>query len=120
MPNILIKIPKGAFDAVGRAKLGQGVHAAAKAVEGWGDAPRQEALTWVLVEEVPTGNLFVGGLAGQVLVRLELGGEKVVKEERLLRSLGERIRDVRQGPDGAIWLLIDDSSGRLLRLVPAR
>ncbi len=66
------------------------------------------------------GNLFVGGLAGQLLVRLELNGEKVVKEERLLHSLGERIRDVRQGPDGALWLLTDDSNGRLLRLVPAR
>jgi phenylpyruvate tautomerase PptA (4-oxalocrotonate tautomerase family) len=61
MPNILIKIPEGAFDAAGRTKLGHAVHAAAKAVEGWGDSPLQEALTWVLVEEVPAGNLFVGG-----------------------------------------------------------
>ncbi len=48
------------------------------------------------------GNLFVGALVGQMLVRLELDGEKVVKEERLLQGLNERIRDVRQGPDGAI------------------
>jgi phenylpyruvate tautomerase PptA (4-oxalocrotonate tautomerase family) len=61
MPNMIIKVPEGAFDAAGREKLGQGVHAAAKAVEGWGDDPRQEALTWVLVEEVSSGNLFVGG-----------------------------------------------------------
>ena len=66
------------------------------------------------------GNLFVGALAGQLLVRLELDGEKVVKEERLLRDLRERIRDVRQGPDGALWLLTDSASGRILRLAPAK
>jgi glucose/arabinose dehydrogenase len=66
------------------------------------------------------GNLFVGGLASQVLVRLELDGEKVVKQERLLRDLGERIRDVRQGPDGALYLLTDNSAGRILRIAPAK
>jgi aldose sugar dehydrogenase len=66
------------------------------------------------------GNLFVGALAGQLLARLELDGDKVVKEERLLRELRERIRDVRQGPDGALWLLTDNSSGRILRLAPAK
>jgi aldose sugar dehydrogenase len=64
-------------------------------------------------------NLFIGALAGQVLVRIELEGEKVRKEERLLRELGERIRDVRQGPDGALWLATDNSAGRILRLIPA-
>jgi glucose/arabinose dehydrogenase len=62
----------------------------------------------------------VGALAGQLLARLELDGDKVVKEERLLRELRERIRDVRQGPDGALWLLTDNSSGRILRLAPAK
>lgn len=66
------------------------------------------------------GNLFVGALAGQMLVRLELDGDKVVKEERLLQDLRERIRDVRSGPDGAIWLLTDNSAGRILRLTPAK
>ena len=66
------------------------------------------------------GNLFVGALAGGLLARLELDGDKVVKEERLLRDLRERIRDVRQGPDGALWLLTDNSAGRLLRLTPAK
>jgi glucose/arabinose dehydrogenase len=64
------------------------------------------------------GNLFVGALAGEMLVRLELDGEKVVKEERLLHNLGERVRDVRQGPDGALWLLTDSRNGRVLRLAP--
>jgi glucose/arabinose dehydrogenase len=66
------------------------------------------------------GSLFVGALAGQVLVRLELDGDKVVKEERLLQQLRERIRDVREGPDGALWLATDNSSGRILRLTPAK
>jgi glucose/arabinose dehydrogenase len=66
------------------------------------------------------GNLFVGALAGQALVRLELDGEKVGREERLLRELGQRIRDVRTGPDGALYLLTDSLSGRILRVVPAR
>ena len=66
------------------------------------------------------GDLLVGALAGQALVRLRLDGEKVVREERLLRDLGERIRDVRVGPDGAIWLLTDAAGGRLLRVTPAR
>ncbi|HKS56582.1 MAG TPA: PQQ-dependent sugar dehydrogenase, partial [Steroidobacteraceae bacterium] len=66
------------------------------------------------------GNLFVGALAAQMLVRLELDGETVTREERLLTNLRERIRDVRQGPDGALWLLTDSSNGKLLRLTPAK
>jgi aldose sugar dehydrogenase len=66
------------------------------------------------------GNLFVGALAGQALVRLELDGQKVVREERLLRDQNERIRDVRQGPDGALWLATGSSSGRILRVAPAK
>jgi aldose sugar dehydrogenase len=66
------------------------------------------------------GSLFVGALAGQILVRLELKGDTVASEERLLRTLNERIRDVRMGPDGALWLATDNSAGRILRLAPAR
>ncbi|MEO7405347.1 MAG: PQQ-dependent sugar dehydrogenase [Burkholderiales bacterium] len=62
------------------------------------------------------GNLFVGALRGQLLARLELDGNKVVREERILRDLGERIRDVRSGPDGFLYLLTDDSRGKLIRL----
>ena len=66
------------------------------------------------------GNLFVGALAGQALHRLVLEGERVVAEEILLQDRGERIRDVRQGPDGALWLLTDAANGRSLRVVPAK
>jgi glucose/arabinose dehydrogenase len=64
------------------------------------------------------GNLFVGALRDRMLVRLQLDGEKVVKEERLLQNAIGRIRDVRAGPDGYIYLLTDDSAGMLVRLEP--
>jgi glucose/arabinose dehydrogenase len=66
------------------------------------------------------GSLFVGALAGQILVRLDVRGDTVGTEERLLRPLNERIRDVRSGPDGALWLVTDNSAGRILRVVPTR
>jgi aldose sugar dehydrogenase len=65
------------------------------------------------------GSLFTGALRGAMLVRLTLNGNAVTSEERLLQNLHERIRDVRQGPDGALWLLTDSSNGRLLRVTPA-
>jgi glucose/arabinose dehydrogenase len=66
-------------------------------------------------------SLFIGGLGSQNLVRLSLNGQRVVGEERLLQDLQpqrERIRNVRQGPDGAIYLLTDNVKGRILKLVP--
>ena len=65
------------------------------------------------------GDLFVGALKAQILVRLRLEGEKVVKEERMLKGAIGRIRDVRVGPDGLIYLLTDESRGVLARLEPA-
>lgn len=67
-----------------------------------------------------TNSLFVGALAGQMLVRLSTQGEAVTGQERLLEGLGERIRDVRQGPDGFLYLLSDAPDGKLLRVRPAR
>ena len=69
------------------------------------------------------GNLFIGGHQTQDLVRLTVDGEQIVDEERLLTGFTmnrERIRDVRQGPDGALYLLTDSSAGRILKLVPKR
>jgi aldose sugar dehydrogenase len=65
------------------------------------------------------GDLFVGALAGQHLARLELDGEQVVAEERLLENTIGRIRDVRSGPDGLLYLLTDHADGSLYRLEPA-
>jgi glucose/arabinose dehydrogenase len=62
------------------------------------------------------GNLFIGALVGQALIRLELRGDQVVHEERLLEQLDARIRDVRQGPDGYLYVLTDARNGQLLRL----
>ena len=64
------------------------------------------------------GDLFVGALRDQMLVRLKLEGEKVVHEERLLRNVLGRIRDVRDGPDGYLYLLTDAANGVLARLEP--
>jgi glucose/arabinose dehydrogenase len=65
------------------------------------------------------GNLFIGGLKFRQLVRLELNGEQVTAEERMLSGELGRIRDVRQGPDGLLYLLTDADSGQLIRLRPA-
>jgi glucose/arabinose dehydrogenase len=62
------------------------------------------------------GNLLVGGLVAEALVRLTLDGNRVTAEERI--PIGARVRDVRVGPDGAVYVLTDDSDGRLLRLSP--
>jgi glucose/arabinose dehydrogenase len=62
------------------------------------------------------GSLFIGALAGQRLLRLELDGRKTVKEEALLTDRNARIRDVRQGPDGWLYVLTDSRDGELLRL----
>jgi glucose/arabinose dehydrogenase len=64
------------------------------------------------------GDLFVGALRGRHLRRLEMDGDKVIDQEVLLTDLGERIRDVRSGPDGYLYVLTDNRRGRLLRLEP--
>jgi glucose/arabinose dehydrogenase len=66
------------------------------------------------------GSLINGALKFELLSRLTLDGDKAVKEERLLADLHERIRDVRQGPDGALYLLTDNRTGRILRVAPAK
>jgi aldose sugar dehydrogenase len=66
-------------------------------------------------------SLFIGGLGSTNLVRLSVKGDRIVGEERLLQDLQpnrERYRDVRQGPDGAIYLVTDSPKGRILKLVP--
>jgi glucose/arabinose dehydrogenase len=67
------------------------------------------------------GNLVVGSLKFGYLARLELSapyGGKILRETKLLADLGERVRDVRQGPDGLLYLLTDSPNGRLLRVLP--
>ena len=63
-------------------------------------------------------SLFLGALAGRSLIRLQLDGDRIVSEERLLVDLGKRIRDVRVGSDGNVYVLTDEDDGQLLELVP--
>jgi glucose/arabinose dehydrogenase len=66
------------------------------------------------------GDLFVAALAGKYLVRLVPKGDRIVAEERLLTELSTRCRDVRQGPDGALYVMTDGQDGSIVRLLPAR
>ena len=100
-----------------------------KAVDGteaphhvWEKSPAISGMAFYDAQRFPAWqhNLFIGALATQELIRLQLDGDRVVHEERLLGDLGVRIRDVRQGPDGYLYLLTDQKDGQLLRLGLAR
>lgn len=90
----------------------------------WDPVIAPSGMTFYTADLFPAwkGNLFIGGLGSQNLVRLSMNGERVVGEERLLTDMQprERIRDVRQGPDGALYLLTDNQAGRILKLVPVK
>jgi glucose/arabinose dehydrogenase len=66
------------------------------------------------------GNLFVGALKDKRLVRLVIEDGRVVGEEHLLKERGQRIRDVRQGPDGALYVATDEANGEIWRIAPRR
>ena len=101
---------------VGQAKVGleQPLHA-------WVPSIAPSGMAFVSGSHFPQwqGNLLVGALRGQMLVRLKLDGEKVLGEERLLQGRS-RLRDVRMGPDGFVYLLTDEAQGALLRLEPVK
>ena len=84
----------------------------------WGKSPAISGMAFYSAERFPAWqhSLFIGALAGQALIRLQLQGDQVVHEERLLQDRGWRIRDVRQGPDGFLYLLTDAPDGKLVRL----
>jgi len=101
---------------VGQAKVGmeQPLHA-------WVPSIAPSGMAFVSGSHFPQwqGNLLVVALRGQMLVRLTLDGEKVLGEERLLQGRS-RLRDVRMGPDGFVYLLSDEAQGALLRLEPVK
>ena len=66
------------------------------------------------------GSLFIGALVEKRLVRLVIKDNRVVGEEHLLADRGQRVRDVRQGPDGALYVVTDESDGELWRITPRR
>lgn len=84
----------------------------------WKVSPALSGMAFYSSDRMPgwNGNLFLGALARTCLIRLELDGDRIVHEERLLGDRGERIRDVRQGPDGLLYLLTDAASAKLLRI----
>ena len=86
----------------------------------WTPSIAPSGMAFLTSERYPgwRGNLFVGSLKFRMLVRLELDGARVVRETRLLEDFSERIRDVRQGPDGLLYLVTDDSDGQVVRLDP--
>ena len=86
----------------------------------WLPSIAPSGMAFVTSERYPgwKGQLLVGALRGQILVRLTLEGRKVVAEERVLQELGERIRDVRQGPDGYLYIVTDSGDGKVMRLLP--
>lgn len=91
----------------------------ASSVYHWVPAISPSGMTFYTGELFPAwrGNLLIGGLSSEALVRLTLDGERVTDEERV--DMDARIRHVRQGPDGAVYLLTDQSDGEILRLTPA-
>ncbi|WP_443191201.1 PQQ-dependent sugar dehydrogenase [Pseudomonas indica] len=84
----------------------------------WEKSPAISGMAFYDADRFPAWqhNLFIGALAAQTLIRLQLDGDRVVHEERLLADLGSRIRDVRLGPDGYLYLLTDEADGKLLRV----
>ena len=105
------------------AKIGEGAEKPGmeRPIHYWDPSIGPSGMAFYTGDAFPAwrGNLFVGALPLRHLQRLELNGEKVVHEERLLTGLKERIRDVRQAPDGTIWVLTDSRDGKVLRLSPA-
>ena len=103
------------------AKVGEGITEApgmAQPLHHWVPSIAASGMAFYTADRfAPWKNdLFVGSLKFGQLVRLELDGEKIVHEERLLDGLDKRIRDVRQGPDGSLYLLTDEADGRVLRV----
>ena len=104
-------------------RIGEGTHKAgmAQPLHQWTPSIAPSGMAFYDGDKFPhwRGNLLVGALAYRLLSRLELDGERVVREERILKGAIGRIRDVRVGPDGYVYLLSDEQPGVLARLEPA-
>jgi glucose/arabinose dehydrogenase len=105
------------------AKIGEGTAKPGleQPVHYWDPSIAPSGMAFYTGDKFPgwRGSVLVGALRGSLVARLEIGGDRVAREERMLSGLGERIRDVRQGPDGFVYLLTDAADGRILRLRPA-
>jgi glucose/arabinose dehydrogenase len=109
---------------VSGTKIGEGTAKAglAKPVKHWTPSPALSGMAFYTGDKFPQwkGDLFMGALRGQSLIRVRLDGERVVEEELILAGQLPRVRDVRMGPDGYLYLLTGRPDGALLRLEPAR
>ncbi|WP_417362210.1 PQQ-dependent sugar dehydrogenase [Gallaecimonas pentaromativorans] len=108
----------------GGGKIGEGSAKAGMepAIHTWVPSIAPSGMAFYTGDRFPNwkGDLFVGSLKFMQLVRLELDGNRITGEERMLMvPIGQRIRDVKQGPDGYLYLLTDADDGRLIRLEPA-
>ncbi len=105
------------------APIGEGTEKAGmeQPVHYWDPSIAPSGMVFYTGDRFPAwrGNLIVGSLKFGLLARLEVDGERVTKEERILQGFGDRIRDVRQGPDGYLYLITDMDDGRIVRLEPA-
>ena len=103
-------------------KIGEGFHKPGmeQPIHYWDPSIAPSGMAFYTGDKFPKwrGNLLVGALKFRLVARLVLDGELVRDEERILETLGERIRDVRQGPDGYVYLLTDSSNGRIIRIEP--
>jgi len=88
----------------------------------WDPVIAPSGAQWYTGDAFPAwrGSLFVGALKDKALVRLTFDGQRVSGEERLLTDRGQRIRDVRQGPDGLLYVVTDERNGEVWRISPAR
>lgn len=108
----------------GGGKIGAGITAQAgmeQPLHYWTPSIAPSGMTFLRSERYGKawqGNLFVGALKFQYLARLDMQGDKAVKEEKLLQNMRQRIRDVREGPDGLLYVLTDENKGQLIRLQP--
>jgi aldose sugar dehydrogenase len=102
------------------AKIGEGTAKAGMEQPAfyWDPSIAPSGMAFYTGDQFPKwkGNVFVGALAGQLLARMTLDGEKVVSEERLFVGMNKRIRDVRQGPDGYLYLVSDAKDGEVIRV----
>jgi glucose/arabinose dehydrogenase len=89
-------------------------------IHQWTPVIGASGMAFYTADAVPQwqGSAFFGGLASRDLVRVAFDGRKVTGEERLLADLGKRIRDVKQGPDGALYVLTDGAGGEIMRVAP--
>jgi len=117
-PVITYGVNYGIGTKIGEGTVKEGM---AQPLYKWVPSIAPSGMAFYTADRLPgwKGNLFIGSLKFGLLIRLELDGNRVVGEERLLDGSYGRIRDVVQGPDGLLYLLTDEGRGRLLRLAPA-